>query len=220
MTLTLRPSSLAAAAAIAFSLTAALPAAAVTLSNLPTGDYVGTFGTPQSETYGQVFTAPVTGTLDSFTMYLENGVGSVVGAVGTWNGTDAYGEGFGSPDTLYTSSAVASASGAMTFLTGGTSVVAGNLYVAFLTVFGLGNGPATTYVPLGTADSGLNYFVWNNGDSPFGDTSWNYFFNAGNILFEAKFTAAAAPIPLPAAGWMLLAGMGGLAALRRRRKAA
>lgn len=28
------------------------------------------------------------------------------------------------------------------------------------------------------------------------------------------------PIPLPAAGWMLLAGVGGLAAIRRRRKAA
>lgn len=29
-----------------------------------------------------------------------------------------------------------------------------------------------------------------------------------------------APIPLPAAGWMLLAGVGGIAAIRRRRKAA
>lgn len=32
-------------------------------------------------------------------------------------------------------------------------------------------------------------------------------------------TAEMAPIPLPAAGWMLLAGIGGLAAARRARKA-
>lgn len=33
-------------------------------------------------------------------------------------------------------------------------------------------------------------------------------------------TSDLVPIPLPAAGWMLLAGIGGLAAMRRRRKAA
>lgn len=32
--------------------------------------------------------------------------------------------------------------------------------------------------------------------------------------------SAVAPIPLPAAGWLMIAGLGGLAALRRRRKAA
>jgi hypothetical protein len=38
-----------------------------------------------------------------------------------------------------------------------------------------------------------------------------------------KFTVASidvTPVPLPAAGWMLLAGVGGIAAIRRRRKAA
>ncbi|WP_254813781.1 VPLPA-CTERM sorting domain-containing protein [Rhodovulum sp. ES.010] len=33
------------------------------------------------------------------------------------------------------------------------------------------------------------------------------------------YDSAPAPIPLPAAGWMLLAGVGGLAAVRRRKTA-
>ena len=35
-----------------------------------------------------------------------------------------------------------------------------------------------------------------------------------------SFYNSAAPVPLPAAGWLLIAGLGGLGALARRRKAA
>lgn len=38
-------------------------------------------------------------------------------------------------------------------------------------------------------------------------------------ILAATFTQNISPVPLPAAGWMLLAGIGGLAALRRRKKA-
>lgn len=39
-------------------------------------------------------------------------------------------------------------------------------------------------------------------------------------VFTADGTSTPSVVPLPAAGWMLLAGVGGLAAIRRRRKAA
>ena len=40
--------------------------------------------------------------------------------------------------------------------------------------------------------------------------------NASTTAFQARF-AAASPVPLPAAGWMLLAGIGALGAMRKRR---
>lgn len=43
--------------------------------------------------------------------------------------------------------------------------------------------------------------------------------NISSLGLYARFDGPA-PVPLPAAGWLLLAGLGGLAAVRRRRKAA
>lgn len=44
--------------------------------------------------------------------------------------------------------------------------------------------------------------------------------DGGIVATEADRFPGVAPIPLPAAGWMLIAGIGGMGALRRRRKAA
>ncbi len=38
-----------------------------------------------------------------------------------------------------------------------------------------------------------------------------------SAVVEAIFTSEIAPIPLPAAGWLMVAGLGGLAAMRRRK---
>ena len=76
---------------------------AVILDNTPPSGSISSFGTPDTLTYGEVFTAPITGTLTSFTLWLNGGVGALEGAVGTWNGTSTFGTGFGSPATLFTS---------------------------------------------------------------------------------------------------------------------
>lgn len=136
--------------------------ASIMIQNVPTGGSISSFGAPDSMTYGQVFTAPITGTLDSFTLWLNGGVGALHGAVGTWNGTPTFGLGFGEASNLYTSASVASiGAGSYTFAPG-VSVTAGNRYVAYLSVFGEPGAFTNTSMPLGVNSPGIDYFVWNN----------------------------------------------------------
>lgn len=81
----------------------------------------------------------------------------------------------------------------------------------------------TPTLNVGASDSltidGVDYFVSVTGFSM--GASFLTAENASNTAtLLGTFTADVAAIPLPAAGWMLLAGVGGLAALRRRKKAA
>ena len=197
------------------ALAAATPSTATTISNSATGGIVAAFGFPNSQTYGQVFVAPVTGTMDSFTLYLNGGVGEVIGAVGTWNGGATYSEGFGSETTLFTSDPTSSGTGGPLTFMPGIGVTAGSIYVAFLTVFGLTDVVGATSMPTGDALEGGGYFVWNNTSSPFGNSSWNYYFNGGNALFSASFTA----VPLPAGGLLLVSALFGMGLVARRRRA-
>ncbi len=191
-------------------------ASAIVLQNTPTGGSISAFGVPDSQTYGQVFTAPITGTLDSFTLYLNGGVGALKGGVGLWNGTAAHGFGFGESLNLYTSPNVASLSaGAYTF-TPGINVVAGQRYVAYLSTFGVPGANSATSMPLGTNAPGIEYFVWNNTSNPANNPSWNYFFNAGDALFQASFSPVV-PEPTSLAIVGCLSGVGVVVQLVRRR---
>jgi hypothetical protein len=188
-------------------------------------DSVGDFGAGETLTYGQVFTAPVTGTLDSFTLYLNNTVGgNLFGALGAWNGTGAFDLGLGVATLLYQSANVASTPGLSPYtFAPGASVTAGQQYVAFLSVFGT-NATTSTTMPLADDDSqpDIEYFVWNNTTDP-NNAAWNYFANYGDARFDATFTnGTISPVPVPAALPLLvtgLAGLGGLAARRKRKDA-
>ena len=206
------------AAAISVAAIAAPAIAAnTTISNTASGGSVAPFGVPNTQTYGQVFTAPVTGTLTSFTLYLNGGVGALFGGVGTWNGTAGHGFGFGSPSNLYQSADVASSSaGAYTFAPN-VSVTAGSLYVAYLSAFGVSGANSSTSMPLGdNSDANINYFVWNNSSDPRNNASWNYFVNFGDAQFNATFNA----VPEPSSWVMLIAGFGMVGFAARRRSAA
>ncbi|WP_372922577.1 THxN family PEP-CTERM protein [Roseovarius sp.] len=86
-------------------------------------------------------------------------------------------------------------------------------------------GDGVTISMLNTTDTfnvdSVAYTLTLNGFIPEGGTEPDTFFfsaeNANNsATLQGEFTSTV--IPLPAAGWMLLAGIGGLAAMRRRKK--
>jgi fibronectin-binding autotransporter adhesin len=178
---------------LASTMLGASPAAAQTIENTATNGSIGPFGNPDTQTYGQVFTAPISGELESFTLHLNSGVGSIRGGVGTWNGSPTWTTGFGSPINLYLSSPVASSAGGAYTFTPNISLVAGDMYVAYVSVYGLNlSGNVATEMPFGSSASDLNYFVWHNSSAggtsdPIGNPSWNYFSNFGNVLFSASY---------------------------------
>lgn len=194
---------------------------AVILQNSPTGDNISPFGPSPtgSVAYGQVFTAPITGTLNSFTLYLNGGVGALRGAVGVWNGPSTYGVGYGESSNLFTSASVTSNNAGPYTFSPNVNVTAGQQYVAYLSVFGESSATGSTTMPKGTNVSGIDYFVWNNDDDPKNKPSWNYFSDMGDVQFSASFSAVAAvPEPSSLAVFGLGACVAGVGAARRRRR--
>ena len=200
--------------ALAVASVLTVPAAAITITSPASGRSVSSFGYPDSRTYGQVFHAPVTGKLTSFTLYLNGGVGALQGGVGSWNGNSTYAFGNGSPTNLFLSSEVPSLSGGAYNFATNIAVTAGSYYVAYLSTYGVADATTATSMPLGTGGANVDFFVWNNTTDPKGNTSWNYFFNIGAAQFDATFSAT----PEPAAWALMITGFGMVGAAARRRR--
>lgn len=100
---------------------------------------------------------------------------------------------------------------------------------------GLTSAPTTQGDQIGSNyDAAFADARWSSGQAALGPGSYTITgltvaspFGAGGAAIQLSSQALdgpifdpTPPIPLPAAGWLMIAGLGGLAALRRRRKAA
>jgi hypothetical protein len=185
----------------------------IVLSNQPSGSSIGSFGRPDTTTYGEVFTAPTTAELTSFSLFLNStAVGNIIGGIGVWNGS-------GVSSVLYTSSLVASA--LTNTFSPDVAVVAGQEYVAFLSVNGVAGPTAGTTMPGGTHVAGLNGFTFNNseccgGSGTYANQSWS---GTGVFSLDAEFSATFSPaVPEPSTWAMMILGFAGIGFLAYRRR--
>ncbi len=72
-------------------------------------------------------------------------------------------------------------------------------------------------VAQGVFDTEAFSFLMAAGSTIFFDWSYGQAYAAGGALPQINFSVVASPVPLPAGGLLLIAALGGLAALRRRK---
>lgn len=85
------------------------------------------------------------------------------------------------------------------------------------TAFGGGLGVLLRYVVL---KNGPGFDLFKVSEPGFTFTNFTLTSSVSKGISHISFYDTMAPIPLPAAGWLMLAGLGGLVAVRRRRRKA
>ncbi len=85
-----------------------------------------------------------------------------------------------------------------------------------------GSGSGDAYIPVALATGGAAWnlnFIRSGGDDALSFAEAFVDIKVGEIISQPPTTPGTNVVPLPAAGWMLIAGLGGLAAMRRRKAA-
>ena len=177
---------------------------------------ISPFGLPNTAAYGQTFTLDAAATLNSLTFLINDG-GSAISYdlhIAAWNGSMVSGA------SLFTSSG--STAGVADFAAVssslGDTLAAAGQYVAFFQATSTGSAQWRGTDSAGTYDGGEFVFQNNGGNvSQWTTVNWNAF-GSRDLAFEIV-TDSVAAVPLPASLPLLLAGFGGLAAMRRRKNA-
>ena len=159
-------------------------------------DNVSPFGPPNTQTYGELVTAPADNVLESWTFYMEQSTDTQFqGYVYAWDPVNNRATG----PALFTSSVMSTSDPTIfqpvTFNTGGVDLITGDEYVLF----------ASSSADAQTGGGGLwgfigsepeNFSYLNNGTdtSQWTSTSWSGL-GSGSLAFQADF--APAPVPEP-----------------------
>lgn len=217
-------------AAIGAALAVAAPASAtVTIDTTPFWNgtsIVGALGSPSTGVIGQTFVAP-TNAIDSFIFFVNDRGRAidVIAEIYAWSGDLVAGNGpQGAVGAAVFSSGVIQTPGlnglvATVILTGGTSLVPGQQYVALFAATTPNQGEALFGIidpnPGVTNDGGFNYFNNNFDLGVINDGNWNGAIDFGSLAWIGDFGGS---VPEPESWALMLIGFGAMgAALRRRR---
>jgi hypothetical protein len=181
---------------------------------------IGSFGVPNTATYGQTITTDAAGgILDSFSFYLSSlGSTPFQAYVFAWDGSKATGP------ALFTSSVLTTGSYSgyqeVSVNTGGVNLAANSAYVLAFSTSGLQTGQAnrsSRWGFEGDVYSGGEFVYLNNTDNLSALTSqaWTAWYDGSDLAFKANFSAVAA-VPEPETYALFAAGLGLMGWSRRR----